>query len=218
MAYVPTDPTGTPPAHLVAMDIGQLVHTLKNDANALLVNGRINVTPDLIGINHEIKYIIDILINRAVQIEEREKQKQEELDTAKGLLKYLQEVNTAREREINNVRRRAGLLQNERDVLRNERDALVIANNNQAYDLQEQQTRQRRIRDALQQRNTRLTDQLAIERLTSRNLGRIRARMQAQIAVLRIQAQWFRIRQVGPGINNPPPPINTPQVVWLPLQ
>src|SRR5579871_4080004 len=104
MAYVPTDPTGTPPAYLVAMDIAQLVHTLKNDANVLLVNGRINVTPDLIGINHEIKYIIDILINRAVQIEEREKQKQEELDTAKGLLKYLQEVNTSREREINNVR------------------------------------------------------------------------------------------------------------------
>jgi len=215
MAYVPTDPTGPPPAHLVAVDIGQLVNTLRNDADALLVNGRINVMADLIRANHEIKHIIRIIIDRAVQVEEREKQTRTELDTASGLLKYLQDVNTAREREINNIRRRLNECQNEGNRLRNERDTLLLANNNQAYELQDQQTRQRRIRDGLQQRNNRLADQLAIERLTTRNLGRIRARMQTQLAVLRIQAQWFRIRQGGPIVNNPP---DAPQVIWLPLQ
>jgi len=215
MAYVPTDPTGPPPAHLVAVDIGQLVNTLRNDADALLVNGRINVTADLIRANHEIKHIIRIIIDRAVQVEEREKQTRTELDTASGLLKYLQDVNTAREREINNIRRRLNECQNEGNRLRNEKDTLLLANNNQAYELQDRQTRQRRIRDGLQQRNNRLADQLAIERLTTRNLGRIRARMQTQLAVLRIQAQWFRIRQGGPIVNNPP---DAPQVIWLPLQ
>ena len=31
MAYVSTDPTGPPSAHLVAMDINQLINALKND-------------------------------------------------------------------------------------------------------------------------------------------------------------------------------------------
>jgi hypothetical protein len=214
MAYVPTDPTGPPPAHLVAMNIGQLVDTLRNDADALLITGRINVTADLIRANHEIKHIIRIVIGHAIQVEEREKQTRTELDTASGLLKYLQDVNTAREREINNIRRRLTDCQRMREMDQNERDALFMANNNQAYELQEQQIRQRRIRNGLQQRNNRLADRLAIERLTTRNLGRIRTRMQTQLAALRIQAQWFRIRQGGPIANNPP---NTPPVIWLPL-
>ncbi|GET03956.1 hypothetical protein RCL_jg24287.t1 [Rhizophagus clarus] len=40
------------------------------------------------------------------------------------------------------------------------------------------------------------------ERLTSRNLGQIRDRMQVQLAALRVQVQ-FQIRQAGPIINNP---------------
>src|SRR5215813_15490198 len=99
MAYVPTDPTGPPPVHLVAMNIGQLVDTLRNDADTLLAAGRMNVTADLIRANHEIKHIIRIIIDHAVQVEEREKQTRTELDTASGLLKYLQEVNLVRERE-----------------------------------------------------------------------------------------------------------------------
>ncbi|GBB93001.1 hypothetical protein RclHR1_20990005 [Rhizophagus clarus] len=73
MAYVPTDPTGPPSAHLVAMDINQLINALKNDADALLV-------------------------------EERARQIRKELDTLTGLLKYLQEVTNAREREIHGIR------------------------------------------------------------------------------------------------------------------
>jgi chromosome segregation ATPase len=222
MAYVPTDPAGPPPAHLVAMDIGQLINALKNNADALLVNGRMVVRQDLITANHEIKHIIGMIVDRAVQVEERENRLKEELDTTKGLLKYLQEVNTAREREITGIRRRLEACQNERNgyrnernILQNERNNLATANFNQANQLQDQQVRHRRIRDNLQQRNNRLTHQLAVEQLTSRNLGRIRDRMQAQMAVLRIQAQWFRIRHAGPAINNPPA---NPQVVWLPLQ
>ena len=150
MAYVPTDLTGPPPVHLVAMNIGQLVDTLRNDADTLLAAGRMNVTADLIRANHEIKHIIRIIIDHAVQVEEREKQTRTELDTASGLLKYLQDVNTARKCEINNIRRRLNECQNERNRLHNERDTLFMANNNQAYELQEQQTRQRRIRDGLQ--------------------------------------------------------------------
>ena len=129
MAYVPTDPTGPPPAHLVAMNIGQLVNTLRNDADALLTTGRMNVTADLIRANHEIKHIIRIIIDHAVQVEEREKQTRIELDTASGLLKYLQEVNSAREREINTIRRWFNECQNEGNRLCNKRNSLLIANN-----------------------------------------------------------------------------------------
>ena len=216
MAYVPTDPTGPPSAHLVAMDINQLINALKNDADALLVNGRMTVTPNLININHEIKHIIGLIIAHGIQVEERARQTREELDTSTGLLKYLQEVTNAREREIHGIRQRLIACQNERNGLQNERNHLVNANRDQANQLQDQQVRQRRIRDTLQQRNNRLTHQLAIERLTSRNLGRIRDRMQAQLAALRIQAQWFQIRQAGPIVNNPH--LDNPQVIWLPLQ
>jgi len=44
-------------------------------------------------------------------------------------------------------------------------------------------------------------------------LGRLRNRLFQQIAALRIQVQWFRIRQLNP----PPPPLNNPEhsVTWL---
>jgi chromosome segregation ATPase len=43
-------------------------------------------------------------------------------------------------------------------------------------------------------------------------LGRLRNRLFQQIAALRIQVQWFRIRQLNP----PPPPLNNPQnTTWL---
>ena len=113
MAYVPTDPTGPPSAHLVAMNIGQLVDTLRNDADALLTTGRMNVTADLIRANHKIKHIIRIIIDHAVQVEERKNQIKTELDTASGLVKYLQDVNSAREREINTIRRRLEACQTE---------------------------------------------------------------------------------------------------------
>ncbi|GBC02714.1 hypothetical protein RclHR1_04780001 [Rhizophagus clarus] len=187
------------------MDINQLINALKNGADALLVNGRMTVTPNLININHEIKHIIGLIIAHGIQVEERARQTREELDTSTGLLKFLQEVTNAREREIHGIRQRLIACQNERNRLQNERNHLVNANRDQANQLQVQQVQQRRIRDNLQQGNNRLTHQLAIERLTSRNLGRIRDRMQAQLAVLRIQAQWFRIRQANPIVNNPPP-------------
>ncbi|GBB93904.1 hypothetical protein RclHR1_22500001 [Rhizophagus clarus] len=44
MTYVSTDPTGHPLAHLVAMDINQLINALKNDADALLVESRTRQT------------------------------------------------------------------------------------------------------------------------------------------------------------------------------
>ncbi|GBB96572.1 hypothetical protein RclHR1_27880004 [Rhizophagus clarus] len=159
------------------MDINQLINALKNDADALLLMVyRLKKEQDKLGKS---------LILRL------------------ALLKYLQEVTNAREREIHGIRQRLIACQNERNGLQNERNHLVNANRDQANQLQDQQVRQRRIRDTLQQRNNRLTHQLAIERLTSRNLGRIRDRMQAQLAALRIQAQWFRIRQAGPIVNNP---------------
>ncbi|GBB92568.1 hypothetical protein RclHR1_20240006 [Rhizophagus clarus] len=155
MAYVPTDPTGPPLAHLVVMDIGQLIDTLKNCADALLVVSQMTVTPNLININHEIKHVIGLIIAHGTQVEETAKQTKEVLNTLTGLLRYLQEVNTARRREINGIRQRLIACQNERIGLQNERNHLVNANRDQAN--------QRRIRDTLQQRNNRLTHQLAIE-------------------------------------------------------
>ena len=69
MAYVPMDPTGPPPAHLLAMTENQLVDILKSHADALLTNGRLNVTPNLIGANHQIKYIIEIIMERCRQVD-----------------------------------------------------------------------------------------------------------------------------------------------------
>ena len=43
-------------------------------------------------------------------------------------------------------------------------------------------------------------------------LGRLRNRLFQQIAALRIQVQWFRIRQLNPP---PPPPNNPPNLIWL---
>jgi hypothetical protein len=46
-------------------------------------------------------------------------------------------------------------------------------------------------------------------------LGRLRNRLFQQIAALRIQVQWFRIRQLNP----PPPLLNNPlETIWLPLR
>ncbi|GBB96275.1 hypothetical protein RclHR1_27140003 [Rhizophagus clarus] len=163
MAYVPTDPTGISPAYLVAIDINQLINVLKNNADALLVNSQMTVTLNFININHKIKHIIGLIIAHGIQVEERARQTREELDTLTGLLKYLQEVTNAREREIHGIRQRLIVCQNERNGIENERNHLVNANHDQANQLQDQQVRQRRIRDTLQQRNNRLIYQLAIK-------------------------------------------------------
>ncbi|GBB99185.1 hypothetical protein RclHR1_03440018 [Rhizophagus clarus] len=118
--YVPTDPTGDPPAHLVAMDINQLINALKNDADALLVNDRMTVIPNLININHEIKHIIGLIIDHSVQIEEKARQTREELDILTGILKFMQEVINTREREIHGIRQCFIACQNERNGLQNE--------------------------------------------------------------------------------------------------
>ncbi|GBB99821.1 hypothetical protein RclHR1_36430001 [Rhizophagus clarus] len=99
------------------MDINQLINALKNDADALLVNAH------------------------GIQVEERAKQTREELDISTGLLKYLQEVTNAREREIHGIRQRLIACQNERNGLQNERNHLVNANRDQANQLQDQQVR-----------------------------------------------------------------------------
>ncbi|GBB92678.1 hypothetical protein RclHR1_02040040 [Rhizophagus clarus] len=104
MAYIPTDITGVLPAHLVAMNINQLINALKNDADALLVNGRMTITSILININHEIKHIIGLIIAHGIQVEQRARQTRKELNTSIGLLKYLQKVTNAKEREIYGIR------------------------------------------------------------------------------------------------------------------
>ncbi|GBC07217.1 hypothetical protein RclHR1_07310009 [Rhizophagus clarus] len=106
MVYIFTDPTGVPPVYLVAIDINQLINALKNDADALLVNGRITITLNLININHEIKHIIGLIIAYGIQVEERARQTRKELDTSTGLLKYLQDVTNAREHKIHGIRQR----------------------------------------------------------------------------------------------------------------
>ncbi|GES83407.1 hypothetical protein RCL_jg16105.t1 [Rhizophagus clarus] len=155
MAYVPpTEPTGPSPAYLIAMDINQLLDTLRTNADTLLVNSQITVGPNLININNDIKHIIRMIITP-----------------------YYSEQNTATGREIHGIRQRLVVCQNERNGLLNERNGLlnernrllnernnlVNANRGQAYQLQEQQVRHRRIMDNLQQRNNGLTHELAIE-------------------------------------------------------
>ncbi|GES93104.1 hypothetical protein RCL_jg20510.t1 [Rhizophagus clarus] len=88
MAYVPsTEPTGLPPAHLIAMDINQLLDTFRTNADALLVDGRMTVGLNLININNDIKHIIRMIITHIIQVEDRANRTREELDTSTGLLR-----------------------------------------------------------------------------------------------------------------------------------
>ncbi|GES87795.1 hypothetical protein RCL_jg11251.t1 [Rhizophagus clarus] len=130
MAYVPpTEPTGPPPAHLIAMDINQLLDTLRTNADALLVDGRMTVGPNLININNDIKHIIRMIITHIIQVEDRANRAREELDTSTGLLRYLQEQNTATGREIHGIRQRLIACQNEKYGIQNERNGLLNERN-----------------------------------------------------------------------------------------
>lgn len=232
MAYVPTNPTGDPPRHLLTLDETQLVAVLKAHIDNLTTNNRIHVTRELHDANHQSKFIIEILLRR---VEERH---EEAMATLKGLIEFTEKERDEARKLFKQLQVYARQLANDQDALRHRRDALerevrnlqghvgglrqqIRSNQDERND---QANRFRLIRNNLQGRVNRLIgerdvslNQLAIERLTSRNLGRIRTRMQVQMAVLRIQAQWFRIRQAGPMINNPIPPNNS-QVVWLQLQ
>ncbi|GET00688.1 hypothetical protein RCL_jg29024.t1 [Rhizophagus clarus] len=130
MAYIPhTEPTGPPPAYLIAMNINQLLDTLRTNADTLLVDSQMTVGPNLININNDIKHIIRMIITHIIQVEDRANRVREELDTSTGLLRYLQEQNTATGREIHGIRQRLVVCQNERNGLLNERNGLLNERN-----------------------------------------------------------------------------------------
>jgi hypothetical protein len=63
MAYVSTEPTGPSPEFLVAIDKDGLINALKVHADFLLIRHWLLITPELEKANHQIKHIVNILID-----------------------------------------------------------------------------------------------------------------------------------------------------------
>jgi chromosome segregation ATPase len=201
MAYVPTEPTGLPPGFLVAMDGNGLINTLKVHADFLLTRQRLLITLELKGTNHQIKHIINILIDRCRRTGDRERELRIQLGSSKDLLRYTQRGLDTATRERNELRgqraaleRRIAALTGERDIARAQHNAARMQYNgiNAQYNLVYGQLAN--ANNQVVNTNNQLTlaninNQLQIEQFTVRNLGRARTTLIQRNAALRIQVQ-----------------------------
>jgi chromosome segregation ATPase len=220
VAYVPTEPTGPPPGFLVAMDGDGLINALKAYADFLLTRQRLLITPELEEANHQIKHIINILINRCRRTGDRERELRIQLGSSKDLLRYTQRGLDATTRERNELRgrraalkRRIAALTGERDIARAQHNAARMQCNgiNAQYNLVYGQLAN--ANNQVVNANNQLANvnnQLQIEQFTVKNLGRAWATLIQRNAALRIQIQWFRNRQL-----NPPPIVQQNPQTWL---
>jgi chromosome segregation ATPase len=220
MAYVPTEPTGPPPGFLVAMDGDGLINTLKAHADFLLTRQHLLITPELEGANHQIKHIINILMDRCRRTGDRERELRIQLGSSKDLLRYTQRVLDATTRERNELRgrraalkRRIAALTGEHDIARAQHNATRMQYNgiNAQYNLVYGQlaNANNQVANANNQL-ANVNNQLQIEQFTVRNLGRAQATLIQRNAALKIQVQWFRNRQL-----NPPPIVQQNPQTWL---
>ncbi|UZO23911.1 uncharacterized protein OCT59_016240 [Rhizophagus irregularis] len=226
--YTPSEPTGPPPRDLRDMNNIPLVAVIKDLTDFLTVSDRMVVNRDVQNANHRLKHALNLLIHRCRETyEERDILKaerdrsrkerdelQDELEVQTGLLGFTQdelnivqdtitglEANLAElEREFGGMRMTNRRLQQQYNLMRGERNR-AIGERNRAIGERDA------ARNQLVYANNRVLFGI-------RTLGRLRNRLFQQIAALRIQVQWFRIRQLNP----PPPPLNNPQnTIWLPL-
>ena len=233
--YTPSEPTGPPPRDLRDMNNIPLVAVIKDLTDFLTVSDRMVVNRDVHNANHRLKHALNLLVHRCRETyEERDTLKverdrsrkerdelQDELEVQTGLLGLTQnELNivqntitglditiigleanlTELEREFGGMRTTNRRLQQQYNLMRGERNRAIGERNRALGE-----------RDAARNRLVYANNRVLFG---IRTLGRLRNRLFQQIAALRIQVQWFRIRQLNP----PPPPLNNPQnTIWLPL-
>jgi hypothetical protein len=200
------------PQHIATMSDADLSARLRVNLDELLTSGRVYVNDALVRTRGEIDHIINHLNNKIMHAREIQVMADNEKGVSDGLLRELQE---------------------RYDQLQNDARRLQQARNNDTanynYERNDLLTRQRRVRDGLQQRINRLTGERDNANAQLANVNaqlvhannraqygiqtmiRLRDRLMRQINALRIQVQWFRIR-------HNPVPINNPQISWLTLQ
>jgi chromosome segregation ATPase len=171
------------------MDGDRLINILKAHADFLLIRQRLLIIPELEEANHQIKYIINILMDRCRQTGNRERELRIQLESSKDLLRYTQRGLDAATRERNELRgqraaleRRIVALTGERDIARAQHNAAKMQCNgiNAQYNL---------VYGQLANANNQVANvnnQLQIEQFTVRNLGHAQATLIQRNAALRI--------------------------------
>lgn len=209
------------PNHLRANSNNELVDILKAHADLLLIR-HMTTTPELRDANIQIKQIIDLLTERCENeskvLKGHIKFSETQLIEARNKFLELQKIYNHVMAELGKLNRRAELLAGQNDKLWADKTDLQGQVRNLQIERDDQTNRFRIIRNNLQGRVNRLTGErdmannnLRVAQFTTRFLGRTRTRLLRQIAALRIQANWFRIR------HNPPPVNPQPQlpITWL---
>ncbi|CAG8764337.1 16197_t:CDS:2, partial [Rhizophagus irregularis] len=182
-----------------------LVAIIKDLTDFLTVSDRMVVNQDVQNANHRLKHALNLLIHRCKEI-------YEERDTLKGERDQSRKECDELQDEFKVQTGLLGLTQDELNIVRDtitgleanlaelEREFGAIGDRNRALGELDA------ARNQLVYANNQVLFGIRI-------LGRLRNRLFQQIATLRIQVQWFRIRQLNP----PPPPLNHPQnTIWLP--
>lgn len=221
---------------LMAMTETALLNKHEQDVYVLLNTGRLNVDLALFHTAQELVQMADLLTERLrYNFSDRDQirrnldqMRREKNDFWLRLTESRREIDRITNERDTLVRER-GILQTRLGRIREERNRANHANNilarerNQAriqytgtlaqYNLVFGQLGQANIQ--LGQANAQLGHTNNRVQFGIRTLARLRNRFMQQIAALRIQVQWFRIRQ----LNLPPPPLNNPsQTTWLLLQ
>ena len=236
LPYVPTEPTEPIPEDILVLTDIELVNALKAFTDTLTSAGRLNVSSALDQANHQVKHIVNRLYDRLVffkGVSDGVDEKQRVIDELEARFRNLDaehnENRRALQRSQQNLNRMrghrddaqamAGRLRAERDDLHDRSNRLHLINNN----LRPRINRLTGERDGavaqynlvfgqLGHANALLAHANNRVQFGVRALARLRQRFLRQIAALRIQAQWFRIRHINPHLNNPPLPTPT---TWL---
>ncbi|CAG8731096.1 8743_t:CDS:2 [Rhizophagus irregularis] len=193
--YTPSEPTGPSSAHLAnEEDDDELVRILKAHANLLITRGRLTVDSEILEANNQIKHIINILMQRC-------KAKHEELERQLIIIRaandnFIEENHNLQRDYDTMVKLRRWAIADYTQAVRDRNEAQNAVNRDNIL-LNHWWLRATQTGKQLVLANTQL----------GQTLGRLRNRLFQQIAALRIQVQWFRIRQLNP----PPLPPNNPQ-------
>jgi SMC interacting uncharacterized protein involved in chromosome segregation len=214
---------------LLAMTETALLNKHEQDVYVLLNTGRMTVDLGLFRTAQELVQMADLLTERLrYNFSERDQirrnldqMRREKNDFWLRLTEARREIDRINAERDTLVRER-GILQGHLGRIRGERDRTNHANNILVRERNEARIRYtgtlaqyNLVFGQLGQANAQIGHTNNRVQFGIRTLARLRNRFMQQIAALRIQVQWFRIRQ----LNLPPPPLNNPsQTTWLLLQ
>lgn len=211
------------PDDLLAMTENDLLSKHQLDVQTLLGTGRLSVDLALFHTAQGILSIAELLTDRLrYNFSERDRIRRERNNFWLRLTEARREIDRITAERDAHVRD-IGILRGHLDRIRRERNqaghanAILIRERNEAQ-IQSTGTlaQYNLVFGQLGQINMQLAHANNRVRFGIQTLGRLRNRLFQQIAALRIQVQWFRIRQLNP----PPPPLNNilPETIWLPLR